>query len=211
MAFVTPATKKAQKLLLGEFPAIKFGIYNRRKIAGSSTWSQHSWPNALDLFFTRYGDTSGEHQAELQEVHDWLRLRRGLLNIRTLLWQTRNHYDHIHIDFWPKGHGTPSTSRGGDDNTYSYPDGTKVSQGKLLEQEEDLAILTDEEQTKLRKFLDLLDNMESSVYFVIPTVKIARALDEDEPDLGITDMVGGQPDLHARSQIQELKETLRSV
>lgn len=34
------------------------GVYNCRKIAGSTTWSQHAWGNAVDLFPTesKYND-----------------------------------------------------------------------------------------------------------------------------------------------------------
>lgn len=131
MSFITPAAGAAKDRLTQEFPALKFGIYNRRKIAGSTVWSQHSWPNALDLFFTQYGDTSGEHQLLLDEVHTWLFARRVELNIRTLLWRTTAHYDHIHVDFWPKGYGTPSTIRGGGDNRYKTKSGEVIAQWEL--------------------------------------------------------------------------------
>ena len=41
------------------------GWYNRRKISGSNTWSQHAWSNALDI-----GPYYG--QAEQQKFYDFL-------------------------------------------------------------------------------------------------------------------------------------------
>lgn len=136
-AFRTPAVNKAIEELVRQFPNIRFGIYNRRKISGSTSWSQHSWPNALDIVFTSYGDTSEAHQARLDDVYEWLRNRWVHFNIRTLLWRRSRHYDHIHIDFWPKGHGTPSETRGGDDNLYQKKDGTVITQAQLVGQEEE--------------------------------------------------------------------------
>ncbi len=114
------------------FPGIKFGIYNRRHISGSIRWSQHSWPNAIDIFFTAYGDISPEHQARLDEVYDYIRLRWGHFATNHLLWRRRNHWDHIHWDGWPTGWGTPSTTRGGTDNMYLTIDGDFITQAELL-------------------------------------------------------------------------------
>ena len=95
-------------------------------------------------------------------------------------------------------------------------DAGRVDWTRLLE--DDMAVLTTEEQEQLRKMLVALDNIGSSVYFVEPSVLIARALDEGEPELGIAKLLGGTPDVEARksiedleAEIEELKETLRSV
>lgn len=47
-------------------PKIKFGsVFVCKKIAGSSTWSQHSWGNAIDIF-----PTDGNTQAKLRDIAD---------------------------------------------------------------------------------------------------------------------------------------------
>lgn len=134
MSFITPQAGHALAQLQEVYPGLRAGIYNRRKIANSTKWSQHSWPNALDLFFTNYGDTSPEHQAQLNHVYAYLKAKEDELQIRVLLWKVARHYDHIHVDFWPKGYATPSKTRGGSDNLYETRDGRIISQKTLLEE-----------------------------------------------------------------------------
>lgn len=87
------------------------GVYNRRKIAGTNTWSQHAWANAWDI-----GPPKGEPYYNAPTLDDVarhmrdLRSRGVLVNgaqIGTILWRVRNHYDHIHIERAPKQRGTP--------------------------------------------------------------------------------------------------------
>jgi hypothetical protein len=138
MSFITPAAAAVMADLESAFmlPGIKFGIYNRRKIAGTMTWSQHSWPNALDIFFTNAGDTSAAHQAQLDTVHAYL-ISQGY-PIRTLIWRAPSHFGHIHVDFWPRGYSTPSLVRGGEDNRYVTADGTILTQAELVGEEDDV-------------------------------------------------------------------------
>lgn len=86
-----------------EYPDLpRIQTTNCRPIAGSSTWSQHSWANAADIFVDRQtGD----------ELAPQLRTMFGP-HIRTLLWQVKDHYDHIHVDFWPTGISTPPCAGG---------------------------------------------------------------------------------------------------
>ena len=44
------STREIYDAILDYFPGTRIGIYNRRPIAGTSTWSQHSWSNALDVY-----------------------------------------------------------------------------------------------------------------------------------------------------------------
>ena len=79
------------------------GITNCRKISGKRTWSQHSWSNAADIYTTNKAlgdrivadlyDKFGEH-------------------IRYVLWWRASHYNHIHVDMWPYGYGTPPCAGG---------------------------------------------------------------------------------------------------
>lgn len=89
------------------FPrAFTMGTYNRRKIAGSNTWSQHSWANAEDIGVPTLTDGDA--------VFAWLKLnatrlglRRFGLRRRPALWRVRNHFDHLHVEGRPKKKGIP--------------------------------------------------------------------------------------------------------
>ena len=84
-----------------QFPRVtNMGIYNYRKIAGTNTWSEHAWANAVDFGVPSmaYGDT----------VKRWLANQTGRFNIDNLLWRVEGHYDHIHVDFnWNHGSTPP--------------------------------------------------------------------------------------------------------
>ena len=96
---ITPACRTFRSEVFDRYPLVTdLGYYNRRKIAGTQTWSQHAWGNAQDL--------GGDIQ-RLDLVAIWLDANRSRLKIRTLLWRVANHYDHIHIAFNPKQTGRP--------------------------------------------------------------------------------------------------------
>jgi hypothetical protein len=86
-----------------EYPDLpRIQTTNCRKIAGSKTWSQHAWSNAADIFVDR----------ELGDVlADRLRATFGG-HIRALLWEVADHFDHIHVETWPIGTGTPPCAGG---------------------------------------------------------------------------------------------------
>lgn len=86
-----------------EYPDLpRIQTTNCRKIAGSSTWSQHSWANAADIFVDP--ETGNELKPRLIEKFG--------PHIKVILWQVPNHYDHIHVDTWPTGVGTPPCAGG---------------------------------------------------------------------------------------------------
>jgi len=103
---------------------VDFGRHACRPIAGTSKWSQHSWPggNARDIVQggRGYGDTSNSHQAYLDKVYAWLVEHKEELSIRIILWRKTNHYDHIHIDMWPTGYRTPPCKGGVERYKYSW-------------------------------------------------------------------------------------------
>jgi peptidoglycan hydrolase-like protein with peptidoglycan-binding domain len=117
------ASKWVFDVLKDEFPDIYGGGYNCRKISGSSRYSQHAWPNALDLTNKNYGySTDPANQAYLDQVAEFLWANREALSLKMLLWRgkswfTQNpvsgHQNHIHVDFWPTGYGTPPCAGGG--------------------------------------------------------------------------------------------------
>lgn len=90
-------------------------------------------------------------------------------------------------------------------------DAGRVDWIRLLEA--DVAQFTEDEASELRKLLGALEAMGSSVYFVEPSVKIARVLKEDEPDLGIKALVGAtsSEDEVARTAIAALADKLNGV
>lgn len=122
-----------------QFPDVaSMGIYNRRPIAGTSTWSQHSWGNAVDITSPvsvarmKNGPLAGqvirdtrnpEHMAYLDRVNRWLDGNRYRLGIRVKLWRTTSHWNHIHIDMYPRQYGTPPDLTGspvtGDDMAFA--------------------------------------------------------------------------------------------
>lgn len=81
------------------------GIYNCRRIDGSSSWSQHAYRNALDFRIRRKGtNTSIDTSATTQVVN---RIRaKG--NAAEILWQTSGHTYHAHCTGAPKRYGTPA-------------------------------------------------------------------------------------------------------
>jgi hypothetical protein len=104
------------------------GIYNRRFIAGTIVWSQHAWGNAVDITspvsVARMADgkivrntLNPAHMAYLDEVADWLYANRTRLGIRVILWRRSSHWNHIHIDMYPRKDGTPPRLDGSGEET----------------------------------------------------------------------------------------------
>ncbi len=133
------------------------GIYNCRRISGSQTYSQHSWSNAND-FYTADKGLQDHIAATLRDVFgDHIR------NILTWRYNSA-HWNHVHVDMWPKGWLTPPCTGG--ELKVKYKDG---SIGKVFTSDigdDDLAILTDQEQVELQKFLAELNGVNSNVSFV---------------------------------------------
>lgn len=111
----TPCRRFTRRLRI-RFPRVsRVGIYACRHIAGSTSWSQHSWGNAIDVFGP---------QSTLARVARWAsRPRRSRrLAVQTVIWHDRvwsaetgqwSHYSgiphvaHVHVDFRPRRYGTP--------------------------------------------------------------------------------------------------------
>ena len=126
---MTPAAAKC-RLAVERFDFVtRVGVYNRRPIGGTSSWSQHSWANALDM-----------HMVTIEEgdqLYAWLDARREELGIRVLLWRVNRHWNvapparHCHADFWPKGIGTPPLTQRGT-GSFRYSDG-RIVKAKIRE------------------------------------------------------------------------------
>ncbi len=88
---------------------VRYSIYNCRHVGGNPEriWSQHAATepqygyrsNALDIFAST---------AVLDEIAAFLQADRVRLSIRQILWRVRSHFDHIHVDFWPKMQDKPT-------------------------------------------------------------------------------------------------------
>lgn len=58
------STREIYDAVRAVFPNVRIGIYNRRYIGGTTTWSQHSWSNALDIY--------ADGVEEQQPIYDFL-------------------------------------------------------------------------------------------------------------------------------------------
>lgn len=113
----TPNVKIVEAEVKARYPEVaSFGIYNCRPIRNSSLWSQHSWANAWDITSpSKYGprnSTNLRHMKYLDGIYAFLVSNKSRLNIRIILWRTKDHWDHIHVDMWPKGISTPPCGGG---------------------------------------------------------------------------------------------------
>ena len=118
------ASKWVLDILKAEFPEIYGGGYNCRPINNNPAdgYSQHSWPNALDLTNVEYGySTHPENQAYLDTVASFLLDNAHNLSIKMILWRGKSlftgnpvagHQNHIHVDFWPTGAPLPPCAGG---------------------------------------------------------------------------------------------------
>ena len=57
-------------------------------------------------------EVSERNYAFLDPIYAWLKTYQEELSIRILLWRVKDHHDHIHLDFWPKGYGNPPCDGG---------------------------------------------------------------------------------------------------
>ena len=140
----TAATERLVTALNEQFPrAASLGIYNRRFIANTTIWTQHSWGNAVDITSptgvtkpslndrsSQWDPRYAEHFAYLDRVNRWLLTQP---KIRTRLWRRTNHYNHIHIDFYPKQYGIPPLLTNESDDDVKFAEYLKGVQESLNE------------------------------------------------------------------------------
>ncbi|MDP8928731.1 MAG: hypothetical protein M3O70_09195 [Actinomycetota bacterium] len=99
----TAAVTRAKAALNQRFPGLRMQVSSCRKIARSSSWSQHAFNNAIDIFASK---------ATLDMVAAFLRSNKAALSVNNVLWRVRDHFDHCHVDFHPKGIGVPACAGG---------------------------------------------------------------------------------------------------
>jgi hypothetical protein len=103
---VTPACARCIGVVFAAFGSMPIGTVAVRFIEGTTTWSQHTYGNAVD--FMTYDDSELRRR-----IAFFLDANRGGLDIAHLLadpWfpsPLGNHYNHVHVDFYPQWGGTP--------------------------------------------------------------------------------------------------------
>jgi len=96
-------------------------VQSCRRIARTTRWSQHAYGNAWDIYGPRgyksAAQTTASDKAYMQQVTNFLQANRAKLNIASLCFRSfgpcsaADHQNHIHVDFNPRGSGTPSCAR----------------------------------------------------------------------------------------------------
>jgi hypothetical protein len=100
----TPAVARCIGVVFAAFGQLPIGVVAVRFIAETTTWSQHAYGNAVVFM------CSGELHRRIAFFLD--ANRRGL-DIAHLLADPYfpsplgNHYNHVHVDFYPQWGGTP--------------------------------------------------------------------------------------------------------
>ena len=116
---ITPAIAELNLRVRQKFAAefasgalYSLGIYNRRYISGTDIWSQHAWGNAWDI-----GVARSQRPALGDRVKAWIRGEdaAGRLATGLILWNVRNHYNHLHVEGDPKKFGVPPLPQEEDD------------------------------------------------------------------------------------------------
>lgn len=110
-AGLSPNAARYAAVIRTVFGNLPMGTIARRNIAGTSTWSQHAYGNAVDVM-------TGASTTLRKSVADFSNIHRSLLSIAHLLadpWYRSprgDHYNHVHADFNPQGSGTPPPGGG---------------------------------------------------------------------------------------------------
>lgn len=100
----TPAAARCIGVVFSAFGSMPIGVVAVRFIEGTSTWSQHAYGNAVDFM------VAGQRHRQLAF---FLSANRGGLDIAHLLADPYfpsplgNHYNHVHVDFYPQWGGAP--------------------------------------------------------------------------------------------------------
>lgn len=193
---MTPQLTRAMAALRREFAAeieagliVHLGTTNcrRKNNKPGAPWSEHSWPNAVDVMLKRIPGTrtpTPGATAVGYRVAAWMRAHPELW--AEVYWQVAGHYDHVHGTAAPRmNHDNkqvppcagPTPTGGGEG-------------GPKIQEEADLAILTDDEQRELQKFLEALAEVGSNVRFVPGLIKDMRKniITRDELTAALADL-----------------------
>lgn len=172
-------------------------------------WSEHAWPNAVDVMLRRGSDGKADPAAKKvgDRIAAWMRSRPDLWS--EVFWQIAAHYDHVH--------GTANPRRNYDNKQVPPCAGGPAIQPSTSTGDEDLAHLTDAQQKALADWLDRLEDAGSNVGYVtylIPDVK-KGIVTHDELQAAMKAVQEGTVDSYARrlakralTKIQNMKDAL---
>jgi hypothetical protein len=105
--FATRRVRRVWRSVYAWFPhAVNLGTFNCRKIAGSTSWSQHAWADAWDVASPTSAKTL-HPDPYLDAVVAHLKLRHDPLEITRILYRVANHFSHAHVDVDPDRGGKP--------------------------------------------------------------------------------------------------------
>jgi hypothetical protein len=188
---MTPNMQAVYDYVKGKY-GYDVGIYNCRKISGSQTYSQHSWSNANDIYIT-------DRITQDAVAADLRRTFGGQIR-NVLTWRyNAAHWNHIHVDMWPKGYMTPPCKGG--TLRVKHIDGSIGTMFTSDIGDDEMAILTDAEQVQLQKFLQELEGVNSNVSFVrylIPWYRRWRSYGPEDFAGANADVNARDPEAHAR-------------
>ena len=108
---ISPNAARYAGVINSVFGNLPMGFVSRRNVAGTTSWSQHAFGNAVDVM-------TGANTGLRQAVSAFSDVHRELLSIAHLLadpWfksPRGDHYNHVHADFNPQGTGTPPPGGG---------------------------------------------------------------------------------------------------
>lgn len=104
----TRRVRSVWRFVYSWFPrAVSLGVYNCRRIAGSSSWSQHAWADAWDVTDEETVKTRRPSPYTDAIVHE-ISVQAGHLHITRVLWADGGAHDtHAHVDVEPERTGTP--------------------------------------------------------------------------------------------------------
>lgn len=107
---MTPGLSRIVAAVRREFPKVTVQTFACRKIAGSSSWSQHAYANAADIFLPNWPES-------LDPVHAFLKRNESQLGgyCELIFRQTAGgspHLNHIHVSAKPCRSGTPPCAGG---------------------------------------------------------------------------------------------------
>lgn len=108
----TPNVQRVVDAVVQEFPTVRVGAWNCRKIAGKPLWSQHSYVQRTPLYQGNAADVFPTNPAQGDQIAAFIRRPEYAAVVKTVLWRVKDHFDHIHFDTWPEGVGTPPCAGG---------------------------------------------------------------------------------------------------
>ncbi|KKK60229.1 hypothetical protein LCGC14_3026440 [marine sediment metagenome] len=165
--------------IINDYIKVKYdlatGVTSCRRISGSQTYSQHSWSNAGDIY------TSDRFLQRTIAADLKASFGDAICNILTYEYNAA-HWNHIHVDLWPKGWLIPPCAGGqlrikDRDGTVTYG----VPFPLTIKEDTDMAILTNDEQEELQAFLKALKDVNSNVGFVRSLIPWFRTWRPFEP------------------------------